>query len=146
MTMIDMYPWVKAFHIIFIVCWFSCLFYLPRLFINTVLAEDDATKARLTEMQRKLYRFSNPFMGLTIIFGVWLVAILPHLASQPWFHIKMLFLLFLVAYHITCGRFMKSFVAGTNTRSSKFYRFFNEALVVILLVMVIMAVAKPFSA
>ena len=64
-----MYLWLKAFHIIFMVCWFAGLFYLPRLFVHHAMSEEDVTRERLAIMEGKLYRFVTPFMALTLIFG-----------------------------------------------------------------------------
>ena len=66
------YLWLKALHIIFVVCWFAGLFYLPRLFVNHAMVEDDATRQRLALMEHKLYRFMTPLAILAAVFGTWL--------------------------------------------------------------------------
>ena len=65
--------WIKAFHIIFMVAWFAGIFYLPRLFVNHAMADEEDVKARLALMEGKLYRFITPWMLLTIVFGLWLL-------------------------------------------------------------------------
>ena len=65
--------WIKAFHIIFMVAWFAGLFYLPRLFVNHAMAEEEAVKERLAGMEHRLYRFIFPWMILTLGFGFWLL-------------------------------------------------------------------------
>src|SRR5690606_19136355 len=61
--------WLKAFHLIFVVCWFAGIFYLPRLFVYHAMAAEQATRDHLKIMERKLYRFTTPFAVLTLVFG-----------------------------------------------------------------------------
>jgi putative membrane protein len=139
--------WVKAFHIIFVVTWFSALFYLPRLFVYHAMCEDEAGNARFKIMERKLYRgIMTPSAILTLVFGIWLLSFysLEQIASMHWLHAKLTLVLLLFAYHGMCGRMLKRFAADNNQRSHRFYRWFNEMPVVILLVVVILAVVKPF--
>jgi len=137
--------WVKAFHIIFVVCWFAGIFYLPRLFVYHAMATDEATRAHLRIMERKLYRFTTPFAVLAIGFGLWLASYnLDYYLSSGWFHAKVFLVLCLVGYHWVCGRFVKQLQDDSVERSHVFYRWFNEAPVLVLFAAVILAVVKPF--
>ena len=138
--------WVKAFHIIFMVAWFAGLFYLPRLFVNHAMAETETERARLALMERKLYRFIQPWMGLTVILGVWLLIDYAWAAwsQMLWLHLKLLLVALLLAYHFYCGKLMRDFAAGRNRRSHVWYRWFNELPVLVLFAVVILAVVKPF--
>jgi len=137
--------WFKALHIIFVITWFAGLFYLPRLFVHHALSEDAATKERLKIMEGKLYRFTGPSMALTIILG--LVLLLPNwniYVSFGWIYVKLFFVILLVIYHVWCGRIVKTFANDANTKSHIWYRWFNEAPVLALFAIVILAVVKPF--
>ncbi len=138
--------WVKAFHIIFMVAWFAGLFYLPRLFVNFAETEDTAVRERLLLMARRLYRFIMPWMGLTIIFGLWLTLAYAWsaYAHMLWLHIKLLLVVVLIAYHLYCGRLLRDLEANRPPRSGTWYRWFNEFPVLILFAVVILAVVKPF--
>jgi len=137
--------WIKAFHIIFVVCWFAGIFYLPRLFVYHAMAEDTATQAHLAVMERKLYRFVTPFAFLTIGFGLWLVLLNPgYYLKSGWFLLKLAFVVVLIAYHLYCGKLVRVFNAQQNQRSHVFYRWFNEAPVIALFAIVILAVVRPF--
>lgn len=138
--------WIKAFHIISIICWFACVFYLPRLFINYVITDNADTRQQLVVMMRKLFRFSIPFALLTIVFGVVLFGYsADYYAGALWFQIKVVLVLLFVVYHIICGRMVGQFTRGENLRSHVFYRVFNELPVLfILFPVVILAVVKPF--
>ncbi|WP_417541669.1 protoporphyrinogen oxidase HemJ [Methylophaga thalassica] len=139
--------WVKAFHIIFVVTWFSAMFYLPRLFVYHAMTEDQAGKERFKIMERKLYRgIMTPSALLTLIFGGWLVSYYPleQIASMSWLHAKLTLVLLLFAYHGMCGSMVRQFAADQNERSHTFYRWFNELPVLALIAIVILVVVKPF--
>ncbi len=128
------------------VAWFAGLFYLPRLFVNHAMAEEEAVKQRLALMEHKLYRFIGPWMLLTIVFGLWLMYDYAWAAYRHmlWLHIKLALVAALVAYHFYCGKLLRDFAAGRNRRSHVWYRWFNELPVLVLFAAVILAVAKPF--
>jgi protoporphyrinogen IX oxidase len=133
---------LKALHIIFVVSWFAGLFYLPRLFVNHAMVEDAATRERLAMMETKLYRFVTPIGILAVVLGFWLW--FGYGFGGGWLHVKTLLVTVLIVYHLYCGRLMRDFAAGRNTRSHVWYRVFNEIPVVILFVVVFLVVLKPF--
>ncbi len=134
--------WVKSFHIIFVVSWFAGLFYLPRLFVNHAMATERAEIERLKLMEHKLYRFMTPLAVLALVFGTWLW--LGFGFKGGWLHAKLALVAGLIGYHLYCGKLVKMFAEDRNTRSDKFYRFFNEAPVLILAAVTILVVVKPF--
>ncbi len=138
--------WIKSLHIVFIVSWFSGLFYLPRLFVNLASVEDVATTERLLMMSRKLYRFTTLLMLPALIFGLWLwlgygIGRGP---GNGWMHAKLALVILTIGYHHACGSLLKKFERGTNRRGHIFYRWFNEVPVVLLLAIVILVIVKPF--
>ena len=138
--------WVKAFHIIFMVAWFAGLFYLPRLFVNHAEVGDEATRARLRLMARRLYRFIMPWMGLTLFFGLWLLFdyAWAYYSSMLWLHLKLALVIFLFGYQMYCGKLLRDLESGKSQRSATWYRWFNEIPVFILFAIIILAVIKPF--
>ncbi len=137
--------WLKAFHIIFMVCWFAGIFYLPRLFVYHAMSRDPAVHAQLAIMERKLYRFVSIFAVLTIVFGLALaLGNTAYYLKAPWFHAKLTLVVLLVIYHLVCGAMVKNLTAGNNNRSHVFYRWFNELPVIFLFGIVILVVVKPF--
>lgn len=138
--------WVKAFHILFVISWFAGLFYLPRLFVNLAMENDAPTVERLLLMARKLYRFMNILMIPALIFGVWLwlgfgIGKGP---GNGWLHAKLACVLLLMGYHHACGLLLKKFEQARNQRSHVWFRWFNEMPVILLLIVLILVVVKPF--
>ncbi len=137
--------WIKAFHIISMVCWFAGIFYLPRLFVYHAMAEEEATRNHLKTMERKLYRFITPFAVLTIAFGIVLLSQnLSYYFSQLWMQLKLALVMALIVYHVYCGVLVKRFESDANIRSHLFYRWFNEAPVLVLFGAIILVVVRPF--
>ncbi len=138
--------WVKALHIIAMVCWFAGIFYLPRLFVYHAACEDEAGRERFKIMERKLYRgITTPSMIATVVLGLWLISYnVQGYMSQGWLHAKLLLVVLLIGYHFYCGHLVKVFRDDRNTRSHVFYRWFNEVPVLVLVAVVILASVKPF--
>ena len=135
--------WIKSLHIIFMVTWFAGLFYLPRLFVYHTMAEDEAGKARFKLMERKLFfGIMTPGAVLTIVFGLWLWH--GYGFSGGWLHAKLTLVAILVAYHLYCGKLLLDFKNDRNRHSHRYYRWLNEAPVLILVAIVILVVVKPF--
>ena len=135
--------WVKALHIVAVIAWFAGLFYLPRLFVYHAQAEDTLSKDRFKVMERKLYRgIMTPAMVLTLVTGVsmWLVWGF----SGGWLYTKVALVVALVAYHEWLGALMRAFARDENRRSHVFYRWVNEAPLLLLIPIVILVVVKPF--
>ncbi|MCL6270501.1 protoporphyrinogen oxidase HemJ [Sansalvadorimonas sp. 2012CJ34-2] len=140
-----MFLWIKAFHLIMIVCWFAGIFYLPRLFVYHTETTDTVGDERFKVMERKLYRgIMMPSMILTVLFGLWLLYLVPSDMSQPWMHAKLSLVALLIIYHFMCGHYVKVFAQGVNTKSHKFYRVFNEIPVFMLIGIIILVVVRPF--
>ncbi len=141
-----LYLWLKALHIIAMVCWFAGLFYLPRLFVYHAMSEDSPSHERFCLMERKLYRgIMLPAMIATLGLGIWLLSLNPAgYFSQGWMHAKLALVLLLIAYHHLCGAQLKRFARGENRRSHVFYRWFNELPVLLLIAIVILVVVRPF--
>jgi len=134
--------WIKALHIVFIASWFAGLFYLPRLFVNLAQETNAAATERLLGMARRLYRFTSILMVPALIFGIWLW--LGYGFRGGWLHAKLALVILAIGYHHACGSLLKKFERGVNTKSHKWFRWFNEVPVVLLLLIVILVVVKPF--
>ncbi len=137
--------WLKAWHLIFMVSWFAGLFYLPRLFVYHAQTEDAIGNERFKLMERKLYRFTTPWMVLTLIFGVWMLIDYAWLAygDMLWLRVKLVLISLLVLYHLYCGKLVADFANDRNRHSHVWYRWFNEIPVVFLFAIILLATLRP---
>jgi len=140
--------YIKALHLIFVVTWFAGLFYMVRLFIYHVEAEDkpeDARKILQSQyklMQRRLwYGITWPSMIGTLVFGLWLAYDM-HLFSNPWLHVKLGLVGGLVLYHLQCGTIFRALARDEIKHSAKSLRIWNEVATLFLVTIVFLAVLK----
>lgn len=140
--------WIKALHIVFVTSWFAGLFYLPRIFVNLAMvpADSQAERERLLLMAHRLYRFMTLLMVPALGFGLWLwlgygIGRGP---GNGWMHAKLALVVVLIGYHHYCRRLLRGFEERANRHSDRWYRWFNEAPVVVLLLVALLVVVKPF--
>lgn len=143
------YLWLKSFHLIALVAWFSGLFYLPRLFVYhcEIDKKDNINYQRFCTMEYKLYNYiSTPAAIATTLIGLWLLYSYSFAVYKTagWLHTKLTLVLLLWVYHLYCGKLIKTFANKQNAYSHKYYRVFNEIPTFFLLSIVILVVVKPF--
>lgn len=138
------YFWVKILHILVVTSWFAGLFYLPRIYVNMAQNQDASTQGVLTGMAHRLYRFMQPLAVLTALSGFTLYLWFGIGKGSGWIHAKLLLIGFLVVYHWYCGRILKRFKLKQNQRSHVYYRWFNEIPVLLLFLVLVLVVLKPF--
>jgi putative membrane protein len=138
--------WIKALHIIFLVTWFAGLFYLPRLFVYHADCIDDIGHARFLVMERKLFVIMTIGAILTAIFGIWMLADYAWVAYRHtvWLVTKLVMVGLLIAYHASCAFVIRDFRNERNRHTHVYYRWYNEIPAIFLVVIVLLAVVKPF--
>lgn len=143
--MLEYFLWIKAWHVIAVVCWFAGLFYMPRLFVYHAMSEDAVSHARFEIMERKLYRgIMWPSLIATWALGLWMLALnWDYYSSQTWLHIKISLIILLTIYHLICGHFRKMLIADPHAKSHVWFRWFNEAPVLVLIAVCILVIVKP---
>lgn len=137
--------WYKVCHIIFVVTWFAGLFYLPRLFVYTAESSNADVHAVLRIMQKKLYYYIMvPSAILATVSGLMLyMSMATYYAKAGWMHIKLLLVVILWLYHLSCGHYRRVLLGSKSWPSGKFFRFYNEIPSVILIVTVMLVILKP---
>jgi len=134
--------WIKSFHLVFMVTWFAGLFYLPRLYVYHAGAHDAPGIARFKVMERRLFwGIMTPGAALTMLFGVWLW--LGYGLGGRWLLWKLALVALLAAHHAWCYLRLRDFARDCNRHSPGYYRWMNEAPVVLLIAIVLLAVVKP---
>jgi putative membrane protein len=146
MSDFDFYALYKALHIISVIAWMAGMLYLPRLFVYHADADKGSELSETFKiMERKLLRIIiNPAMVLTFVFGGLMLWENPEILKQGWMHAKITLVLGMTAFNGFLARWRKQFVKDQNTKSAKFYRGVNEIPTMLMIVIVILVVMKPF--
>jgi len=142
-----LYPWTKAFHLIALIAWMAAIFYMPRLFVyHCDVRPGSAESERFKVMEYRLFKqIMNPAMIATWLFGIMLV-LTPGVLNwwAGWWHLKLFCVILLSGFHGAMSRWRKDFLADSNRRSQRFYRIANEIPTVLMVVIVIMVIVRPF--
>jgi len=140
-----MYEWIKALHVIAVIAWMAGMLYLPRLFVYHCEAEPGSKQSETFKvMERRLLKaIINPAMIITWLAGLYL-AWKGHWYTSPWFQVKFLLVLAMSGVHGAFSRLVRDFAADRNTQSQKFYRIINEIPTILMILIVILVIVKPF--
>lgn len=139
--------WVKAFHLITIITWFAALFYLPRLYVYHSSCTDEIGNERFKVMEHKLYYYiMTPSGILAVGLGFWLMSIygFENAIQWTWLQLKLALVAVVIWFHFYCGRLLRVFAEDKNTRPERFYRMINEIPTIPMILIVILAVVRPF--
>ena len=137
------YLWIKTFHLLFVMAWMACVFYLPRILVNLAeIGDSPAVRERLALMGKRLYSFGHMMFGVAAILGVTLW--LQFGVQGKWLHAKVGLVALLLLYYIQCGRMLKRAAAGGELPSAKTLRWINELPVLMLVAIIYLVLAKPF--
>ncbi|MDP3415563.1 protoporphyrinogen oxidase HemJ [Falsiroseomonas sp.] len=142
-----LYPWTKSLHLIAVIAWMAGLFYLPRLFIyHFQVPVGDARSELFKVMERRLLKaIMNPAMIATWVFGLALI-LTPGVVdwTAGWWHLKLTSVLLMSGFHGMLGAARKRFEADGRPRTERAWRYWNEVPTVLMIVIVIMVIVKPF--
>ncbi len=142
---IDHYLWIKAWHLIFVIAWMAGLFYLPRLFVYHVETRNKETQATLAVMELRLYKIiMMPAMHIAVLLGG-LLLFIPGTLQSGYIHIKILCVLLLIVFQFYLGHCRRQLASSLNKKNSRFFRIINEIPTLLLIVIVICVIVKPFS-
>ena len=141
------YLWIKAFHIIAVIAWMAGMLYLPRLYVyHAEVAPGSPESAKFKVMERRLLTaIMNPAMGATWLLGLTL-ALTPASGgfAQSWLHAKLTLVVILSGIHGLFSRWQRDFAKDANRYPQRFYRIWNEVPAVLMVIIVILVVVKPF--
>ncbi len=142
------YPWTKSFHVIAVIAWMAGVFYLPRLFVyHCGVARGSIESERFKVMERRLYKqIMVPAMITTWVLGatlIWTPGVVDW-SGFNWWTVKFAAVILMTGFQGAMGKWRRQFLEDRNVKSHKYYRVANEVPTVLLVVIVIMAIAKPF--
>jgi putative membrane protein len=137
--------WLKALHLMAVICWFAGIFYLPRIMVYYAASEHPETRQQLAVMAGKLYRFVTPIAVVAVGAGLALISLNPdYYFSAAWLWLKLALVAALIVYHTYCGRLVRALAADKDDHTHVYFRVFNEVPVIFLVLIVLLAVLKPF--
>ena len=142
----NIYLTYKALHLIAVISWMAGLLYLPRIFVYHAENQLDKNISNIFKtMERKLYFYiMTPAMIISWIFGILLIGSIGFdQLSTYWLKTKLILVIILTLYHFYLGNFLNKFKMDLNTKSSKFFRFFNEVPTILLILIIFIVVFKP---
>ena len=145
----EYYNYVKSLHLIFVVTWFAGLFYIPRLFVDHIEATEKPEPDRsiltyqLKLMTKRLwYIITWPSAVLCTLFALWLLFLMPGWLEQPWMHVKLLFVVLLIAYHLKTHQMYKQLQRDQVRYTSQFMRIWNEGATLVLFAVTFLVILK----
>jgi protoporphyrinogen IX oxidase len=145
--LIRLYPWILSFHVISLIAWMAAMFYLPRLYVyHCQVAPGSAESERFKVMERRLLKqIMTPAMIATWVFGILLV-LTPGIITwtQGWWYVKLVSVLLLSGFHGAASKWRRDFLNDRNRRPERFYRMANEVPTILMVIIVIMVIVKPF--
>ena len=141
-----MYLWIKAFHLIAAISWMVGLLYLPRLYVYHAMVEPGSARAEtFALMERRLLKaIMTPAMIVTFILGFWMIILNPGLFEEWWFIAKFVMVFIMAVVHGKLSKMRRGLEDGSDVRSDKYYRVWNEVPTVLLIGIVIMVIVQPF--
>jgi putative membrane protein len=141
----QLYIWLKVFHLVMVIAWMVSVFYLPRILVHIVEGKAAGQSVdRLFLMAGKLFKFGNIMSVFAVATGLWIAISMGYFSGQGWLHAKLLLVVLFIGYnHMTFG-LVKKADKGSLTWSSNALRWFNEIPLIGLIIIVFLAVAKPF--
>lgn len=140
------YVWLKAIHVIAVISWMAGMLYLLRLYVYHAMEAEEVVCSRFQVMERKLLRaIANPAMVVTLATGIWMLVMVPALLSQPWMHVKLTCVAGMVVVHGLAAGWRKKLIDNPHFRKHTFFRIMNEVPTLLMIIIVIMVIRRPFA-
>ncbi len=142
-----MYLWLKAFHVISVISWMAVLFYLPRLFVYHVENKEKKEFVEVIKiMEYKLHKFIGiPAFWASILSGIGLLIMNPDIfKTGGWIHLKLTAAVLLAVYYIHLAILRRKLEKEQCSKSGKFFRMYNEIPTILMIIIVIMVIVRPF--
>lgn len=145
----EYYNYIKSLHLIFVITWFAGLFYIVRLFVYQIEANDKPSPEKeILQKQYKImtyrlwYIITWPSAILAMLFAIWLLILMPAWIQMPWMHVKLGFVVLLIAYHLKCQQIYSQLQKDAFHYSANFMRLWNEGATLILFAVVFLVILK----
>jgi protoporphyrinogen IX oxidase len=139
------YLWIKAVHVMAIISWMAGLLYIFRLYVNHAMESEAVVRDRFSHMERRLLNYiTTPAMVVSVATGVTMLLIQPELLKAHWMHVKLTCVVGLLVMHGLAILWRKQLIDAPGARPHRFYRIMNEIPTVLMIIIVIMVIRRPF--
>lgn len=140
-----LYLWIKSFHVVAIISWMAGMLYLLRLYVYHALENEPVVHRRLEVMERRLLRaITTPAMIASLISGIAMLVMVPGWLKQPWMHMKLTAVVLMLGVHGMAAAWRKKLAANPKFKSDRFFRIWNEVPTILMIIIVIMVIRRPF--
>ena len=141
-----MFLWVMALHVMAVISWMAGMLYLYRLYVYHAEETEQVVMERFQVMERKLLNLiTTPAMIVSLLTGITMLALNPAILKQPWMHIKFTALLGMFAVHGIAVKYRRVLVDQPHVKPGKFFRIMNEVPTLLMIIIVIAVIVKPFG-
>lgn len=141
-----MFLWVMAIHVMAVISWMAGMLYLYRLYVYHAEETEPVVMERLQVWERKLLNLiTTPAMIVALLTGLAMLALNPEILKQPWMHIKFTALLGMFAVHGIAVKYRRVLVDQPHVKPGKFFRIMNEVPTLLMIIIVIAVIVKPFA-
>jgi len=140
-----LYQWIKAVHLISLISWMAGMLYLLRLFVYHAMENEAVVRQRFEIMERRLLKaIATPSMIATLVTGIAMLVMVPEWLKQPWMHVKLTCVFALAGVHGMSAGWRKRLITEPTFKSHKFFRVMNEVPTLLMVIIVIMVIVRPF--
>lgn len=140
-----MYLWIKALHVLAIISWMAGMLYLVRLYVNHAMETEGVVMERLQGMERRLLNaITTPAMVVSVLTGLGMIAMNPGLMGLAWMQVKLVMVVGMLAMHGLAVKWRKQLIDTPHFKTDKFFRVMNEIPTLLMIVIVVMVIVRPF--
>lgn len=141
-----LYLWLKALHVVAIISWMAGMLYLVRLYVNHAMETEPIVMERFQGMERRLLNaITTPAMVVSVLTGTAMLVMLPYLLTQPWMHVKLTCAVGMIVMHWLAMVWRKRLIETPRFKTHQFFRIMNEIPTLLMVVIVIMVIVRPFA-
>lgn len=141
-----LYLWIKALHVVAIISWMAGMLYLVRLYVNHAMETEGIVMERFQGMERRLLNaITTPAMVVSVLTGTIMLVMMPYLLTQPWMHVKLACAGGMLVMHALAMVWRKQLIETPHFKTHTFFRYMNEIPTLLMLVIVVMVIVRPFS-
>ena len=141
-----LFNWILALHVVAVISWMAGMLYIWRLYVYHAEETEQVVMDRLQAWERKLLNvITTPAMVVALLSGITMFVLNPALLQQPWMHIKLTGVVCMFGVHGVASKYRRLLAENPRVKSGKFFRMFNELPTILMIIIVVAVIVKPFG-